>query len=161
MCKLKIFYNLKFQEFLVTSKMCFVISRKYFPIKAIHPYRKNTTTHYNQNFKQVVQKHKFYAQSQMMWMNGTSAFTDIKKWIQLLKGTPSICMLIMQMHDSKGKSLFLSVEYQHGRQFKGQFRGEFRATIIKGKKEDAPACKPEAEGTWNYAKVLPNALWGK
>jgi len=116
------------------------------PFKVIRAYRKNETLSYMMNYKEVVEKHKFYAQTQTKWTDGTSAFTDIDKPIDLLDGKPLICKLLMSMKDSKGKPLFLSVELC---QF-GCFRGQYRATYVKGKSEDAANRKAQAEGTWQF-----------
>jgi len=114
------------------------------PFKVIRAYRKNETLSYMMNYKEVVKKHKFYAHTQTKWMDSTSAYMDINKPINLLDGKPSICQLLMSMKDSKGKPLFLSVELC---QF-GCFRGQYRATYVKGKSEDAANRKAQAERTW-------------
>jgi len=114
--------------------------------KVIRSYRKNEMLSYMMNYKEVVEKHKFYAHTQTKWTDGTSAFTDIDKPIGLLDGRPSTCQLLMLMKDSKGKPLFLSVELC---QF-GHFRGQYRATYVKGKSEDAADHKAQAEGTWQF-----------
>jgi len=75
-----------------------------------------------------------------------SAFTDIDKPIDLLDGKPLICQLIMRMKDSNGKPLFLSVELSHF----GCFKGQYRATYVKGKSENAANRKAQAEGTWQF-----------
>jgi len=109
------------------------------------------------NYKEVVQKHKFYAQTETRWMDGMSAFMDIDKPINLLDGNPLICKLLMKMKDSKGKPLFLSVELC---QF-GCFRGQYRATYVKGKSENAAACKAQAEGTWQFIAKYFQKEFGK
>jgi len=123
------------------------------PFKVIRAYRKNETLSYMMNYKEVVGKHKFYAQTQTKWTDSTSAFTEIDKPINLLDSKPSIHKLLMSMKDSKGKPLFLSVELC---QF-GHFRGQYRATYVKGKSEDAADRKAQVEGTWQFiAKYFQN-----
>jgi len=64
-------------------------------------------------------------------------------------------MSIVTLKD-ENKPVFLSVEYQHG----GQFKGMYQATYVKGKKSEAATRKAEAEGRWNYLAKYFEHMFG-